>query len=77
MLSRPSTKVITALARLEGNNDFEVIREWLKESLQDLYGTCTATKDETLVRWQQGAAQTVADFLSRAEEARGLLHKSR
>lgn len=77
MLARPSTQVITALARLEGHPDFEAIRSWLTESLQDLDRLNRSTKDEVLSRWMQGAAQAVGEFLEKAEEARTVLRKSR
>lgn len=77
MLTRPSNQVIAALATLQGNSSFETIREWLEESLQNLYVDGSMTKDEVLCRWQQGAAQAVAEFLKSAHDAPEVIRKSR
>lgn len=77
MLKKPDTKVLSALASLEGNNNFETICSWLEESLQDLYASSCETKDEVLSRWQQGAAQAVKEFLVKAEDAAEVIRKSR
>lgn len=77
MLKRPDQRVFSALASLEGDSNFETVRTWLKDSLQDLYHDSAHTKDEVLSRWQQGAAQAVGDFLNKAEEAKEVLRKSR
>lgn len=77
MLKKPSTQVLSALASLEGNTNFETVRSWLDESLQDLRTTSCYTKDEVITRWQQGAAQAVEDLLGRSKEASAILRKSR
>jgi len=77
MLNKPSPQVTSALAALGGNPNFETIRSWLQESLQSLYSDSCHTKDETLSRWQQGAAQAVDEFLTKSEEAAGVIRKSR
>jgi len=77
MLKKPSPQVTAALAHLEGNLQFETIREWLTESLQDLYRSSTHTKDDVLSRWQQGAAQAVEDLLTKASEAPEVIRRSR
>lgn len=77
MLKKPTPQVLNALASLEGNIQFETIREWLGESLQDLYRGSISTKDDVLSRWQQGAAQAVEDFLAKAQEAKDVIRRSR
>ena len=77
MLKPPSQQVLVALASLQGNSQFETVRDWLKESLQDLYVSSSSTRDEVLSRWNQGAAQTVAEFLEKADNASAALRKSR
>lgn len=77
MLRKPDNQVLSALASLQGNIQFETIRSWLQGSLQDLYKDSVHTKDETLSRWQQGAAQAVGEFLAKADEAPEVLRKSR
>lgn len=77
MLEKPSQRVLSALASLEGNSEFEEIKRWLSESLQALYTDSVNTQDETICRWRQGAAQGVEDFLKKAKTARDILNKSR
>jgi hypothetical protein len=77
MLARPSQQVLNALSSLKGNSQFETIRSWLEDSLQDLYRDSANTKDEVLCRWQQGAAQAVNEFLQKSNEADQVLRKSR
>lgn len=77
MLKRPDQKVLNALASLESNSSFQDVKTWLEESLQDLYVQTTETKDETLSRWNAGAAQAVREFVRYAEESRSILQKFR
>ncbi len=77
MLKKPTPQVLNALASLEGNLQFETVRSWMEESLQDLFRGSVSTKDEVLSRWQQGAAQAVEDFLHKAQEAKEVIRKSR
>lgn len=77
MLNRPSNQVIAALASLQGNTSFETIKSWLEDSLQNLYTDGAVTKDEVLCRWQQGAAQAVADFLRASKDAPDVIRRSR
>lgn len=77
MLKKPDTQVLNALASLQGNSNFETIRSWLESSLQDLYVTSSMTKDEVLSRWNQGAAQAVAELLEKANEAPEVIRRSR
>lgn len=77
MLKRPDRQVLVALASLEGNPQFETVKTWLNESLQDLYRDSTMTKDEVLCRWSQGAAQAVAEFIKTSETSQESLRKSR
>lgn len=77
MLKRPDQKVLNALASLESNSSFQDVMSWLDESLQDLYVQTTETKDETLARWNAGAAQAVREFIRYSQESRSILQKFR
>ena len=77
MLRKPDQRTLSALASLQGDSNFETIRLWLEGSLQDLYRDSCNTKDDVLSRWQQGAAQAVDEFLTKAEEAPEVIRKSR
>jgi hypothetical protein len=77
ILGRPNEKVLNALASLEGNPDYEVVRGWLHSSLLDLYVNSTRTRDDVLSRWLQGAAQVVAEMLEHSNNARDAIRRSR
>ena len=77
MLSKPDTKVLSALASLAGHPSFETVRGWLIESLNDLYVNGSQAKDDVIARWHQGAAQAVRELLDKAESAPEVLRKSR
>lgn len=72
MLKQTPARVISALASLEGNSEFEVLRTYLGECLSDLHKTSATTKDEVIVRWQQGGIQVLSELLDRAGSAREL-----
>lgn len=75
MLQKPSEQVLSALASLQGEPRFEAIRQWLEQSLQNLYRESTQTREEVLSRWKQGAAQAVEDFLDKASNAQDALRR--
>lgn len=77
MLTKPNLKVLGALASLQGNKDFETVLDWLVQSLDDLYANGATAKDEVIVRWSQGAAQAVRDFVDKAGTAHEVIRKSR
>lgn len=58
------------MASLEGNADFEVFAVWLEESLTELRTFSSHTKDEVVLRWQQGASQVLDDLVSKIRSAR-------
>jgi len=75
MLSKPPLKVLSALASLEGNHDFEEVCGWLKESLEQIRTDNQACMDEVRTRWMQGASQALAEFLEKKHGARETLRK--
>lgn len=77
MLSKPNQKVLSALASLQGNQDFSTVQEWLCQSLDDLYANGATAKDDVIVRWHQGAAQAVRELLDKAATAQEVIRKSR
>jgi hypothetical protein len=66
--------VIAALSSLEGTPDFEAFVDWLEDSLADLMNDNCRTKDEVLVRWQQGACQVLNELVMKARSARQVQH---
>jgi hypothetical protein len=77
MLSKADRSVLSALSTLKGDADFEVFVKYLERSLQDLLMNSRMTKDETYLRWQQGAAQALSQLIETAYTARENLHKIR
>lgn len=75
MVTRPSSRVLSALASLEGNKDFELILEWIKQSREDLIVSGMHSKEEVLSRWHQGAYQALDAFIQHSENARTNLRK--
>ncbi len=77
MLVKPSLRVINALGSLEGNPNFVDVMAWLQESLDRLNTDSRSIQNEVVLRWTQGAAQTVSDFIEKAATARDVINKSR
>lgn len=75
MLKRPDRRVITALADLMTNPNFKDVRNWLDESLQDLYTLATESPDDLQSKRAQGAAQAVREIVRYADEARDIAKK--
>lgn len=77
MLKQPSQQVLSALSSVNVDPRFEIVKRWLKESLDGLDADTRLTKDEVIVRWNQGAAQAVSELLTKLDTAIDALHKSR
>lgn len=77
MLHKTDRVIISALSTLKGNKDFEIVRVYLEQSLQDLYRANATTKDEVILRWNQGAIQVLEQLLDMARDARDTLQKFR
>jgi len=73
ILSKPNVRLLGALSALDGNIDFEIVKEWLTVSLQELYVANASTKDEVLTRWNQGSIQTLSEILESSKNARQAL----
>lgn len=67
--------MLSALSTLSGHPDFEVVCDWLGKSLVNIRETTDTTKDEVMVRWQQGASQVLSELLMKKDEARDTLRK--
>jgi len=70
MLKQSPDRVISALSSLEGNTEFEVVMGWLEESRADLHAASLHTKDEVVLRWQQGAGQLLDDLIQKVRSSR-------
>jgi hypothetical protein len=70
MLNKPDQRVLSALAALEDDHNFSAVLEWMEGSLSELDAATRTTKDEVLTRWNQGAAQVLADLIGTTRSAR-------
>jgi len=77
VLSHISQETISALAQLQGNIHFEIVKSWLHESLRELEKTTPITKDEVHLRWNQGAQQVLQSILEKADGAEDTMRKIR
>ncbi len=75
MIAQPDKRVIQSLSNLDGNTDFDVIKQWLRITLKDLNENGAYAKDEVQTRWNQGATQVIYEFLTKADTARETLKK--
>jgi hypothetical protein len=70
VLSKPDARILSALATLEHDKDFQLVLMWLAGSLDEIRKANDSTKDEVLTRWNQGASQAIAEFIDSVKGAR-------
>ena len=75
MLTKPDHPTVQALASLKGNQQFETVCQWLRNTLEEIDRDSCVTKDEVQLRWNQGSAQIIRDFLGRSDEAQATIRK--
>lgn len=73
MIERPDKRLIEALADLEGNRNWEIIRAWLQECERQSTQACIDQVDDMQLRREQGAAQTLREINEISAEARNLV----
>jgi hypothetical protein len=76
-VERAEDKVLSALAGLQGNPDWAVVKEWIELSVRTKTVGLTFAKDEVSARWMQGALQELNEILRVSNEAMGVLHRKR
>lgn len=77
MLSKPDRQVVAAMATLTVNPDFQKFLEYLNGSLSEIAAESASTKDEVLLRWQQGAMQILQQVITSSVNAPETLRKFR
>lgn len=75
MLTRPSSRVLEALSKLEFDERFIEIKAWFDQSLAETYVRMTTVADDVELRQQQGSAKTLKEIIETAENARSMLKK--
>lgn len=76
MTKQTPHRVIQAFASLEGNTDFEAVREYLNDCLKQLRTDGIFLKDDVQCRWNQGAQQFLVELLEKMSNARAVIRKS-
>mgnify|MGYP006283711045 CR=1 FL=1 len=76
MLNHPDKRILQALAALESDTDFEVVKAWLYASLNQMYIDGSYAKEDHQSRWLQGAQQVLAELLDKCEHARAAIQKN-
>jgi len=76
-MERASQRVLSALAGLHGNQDWQVVKEWMKTSAAEDAKTLLIAKDQIQVRWLQGSVQTLQSILDTSEGAMAVMHRKR
>ena len=77
MLSKPDRQVVAAMATLSAHPDFNKFLEYLSRSLSEIATESASTKDEVLLRWQQGAMQVLQQTIESCTNASETLRKFR
>lgn len=77
MLTKPDRTVLSAFSQLQSDQDFQIVLKYLRESLDALKTDAAYSKEEHILRWNQGAIQALIQITDTAENARELLHKFR
>jgi len=70
MISKPSQKVMRAVANLRSNENFGVVIGFLEDCLYATDAETRSAHDEVKTRWLQGQAQDLAGLLSLIEQAK-------
>lgn len=76
MLNHPDKKLLQALASLESDKDFKVVKDWLYASLNQMYIDGSFAKEDHHARWFQGGQQVLSDLLNKCEHAREAVRKN-
>jgi hypothetical protein len=76
-VERTNDRVLSALAGLQGNPDFAVIREWVIASRDADQKAMMFAKDEVAFRWLQGSVQTLNAIIELGDSAMGIQHRKR
>lgn len=77
MINSPPKVVIESLADLRGSHHFERILEWLKDELAQRDKDNRTIEADAQLRRSQGAAETLADIIGYAEDAREIIARAR
>ena len=75
-MEKPTTEVYRAFIALEDDPDFQILVDWLGRRLAQIRAINDKTPTELLVRWNQGRAQELTEFLDARTEAREVFRRA-
>lgn len=76
-LQAPDERVLHAMASLTVSRDFQVVHEFLKDSVKELHERVETTEEDVHLRFQQGALQVLGEILSLASDSVRMLERKR
>jgi hypothetical protein len=76
-VERADDKVLSALAALQNDRDWIIVKEWIELSARNKTTSLTFAKDEVTARWMQGAVQELNEMLRVSNEAMSVMHRKR
>ena len=65
----PDNRVYACLAALNGNRDFEAVKEWLQASLEVATENCINEVDGVRMRMLQGEARTLKNIIDQSDSS--------
>ena len=76
-MERAEERVLSALAGLQGNPDWAVVKEWLIASQHADMAALYMARDDVSARWLQGSVQTLNQIVATSNRAMAVMHKRR
>ncbi|KZZ72410.1 hypothetical protein A3765_28480 [Oleiphilus sp. HI0130] len=76
-MKNPSFECIEALAALEHNRDFKIIKQWIEEGLHDATSRAVDQDNDVAIRLAQGEARSLNAMLSHMNSAREYIKLNR
>jgi hypothetical protein len=75
MLEKFNKRVLQALnsMRVNSQQDFEIVMQALKDETNRIDNVTRTCQSDRLIAWNQGATQTLSEFVNQAEDARATL----
>lgn len=77
MTETPDLQTLTALARLQGNSDFDRFIQWMAGQREGLSRQCEEQAEGVPLHRAQGATLALRSVLEHVEQAPSLAHKLR
>jgi len=75
ILDNPDKDTVQSLSNLEGNANFETVKEWLLKSLDRIKNELVDPFDNECVDAKRGAGAVLKEILDNSKESQGRLHK--